>query len=103
MQNPESSQTNYRFMLSLTSLKAEEFLELLSHFDCLWQRYHGRYDLQGRPRRIKKHREHELMSLKGSGLKLLFVLIYLKNNPLQGRTAAGAHTRPSLSGFAAAG
>jgi hypothetical protein len=83
MQNPESSQTNYRFMLSLTSLEAEEFLELLSHFDCLWQRYHARYDLQGRPRRIKKHREHESMSLKGSGIKLLFVLIYLKNNPLQ--------------------
>lgn len=77
------NQTNYRFMLSLTSLKAEEFIELLSHFDILWQRYHAQYDLQGRPRRIEKTSEHESMSLKGSGIKLLFVLIYLKNNPLQ--------------------
>jgi hypothetical protein len=79
----ESSQTNYRFMLSLTSLKAEEFLELLPHFDFLWQRYHAQYDMQGRRRRIEKLKEHESMSLKGSGIKLLFVLIYLKNNPLQ--------------------
>jgi hypothetical protein len=43
----EISQTNYRFLLSLTSLKAEEFIELLSHFDFLWQRYHAQYDLQG--------------------------------------------------------
>jgi hypothetical protein len=83
MQNQNLSQTNYRFLLSLTSLRAEEFIELLSHFDFLWQRYHARYDLQGKPRRIEKVREHELMSLKGSGIKLLFVLIYLKNNPLQ--------------------
>jgi hypothetical protein len=77
------SQTNYRFLLSLTSLTAEEFIELLSHFDLLWQRYHAHYDLQGRPRRIEKASEHGSMSLKGSGIKLLFVLIYLKNNPLQ--------------------
>jgi hypothetical protein len=83
MQNTKLSQTNYRFLLSLTSLKAEEFIELLSHFEFLWQRYHAQYDLQGRPRRIEKTREHESMSLQGSGIKLLFVLIYLKNNPLQ--------------------
>jgi DDE superfamily endonuclease/Helix-turn-helix of DDE superfamily endonuclease len=83
MQNTKLSQTNYRFMLSLTSLTAEEFIELLSHFDLLWQRYHAENDLQGRPRRKTKSREHESMSLQGSSIKLLFVLIYLKNNPLQ--------------------
>jgi hypothetical protein len=83
MQNQEISQTNYRFMLSLTSLKAEEFFELLPHFDLLWQRYHRQYDLQGRRRRIEKHTEHSSMSLSGSSIKLFFVLIYLKNNPLQ--------------------
>ena len=83
MQNTKLSQTDNRFMLSLTSLKAEEFLELLPHFDLLWQRYHAQYDLQGKPRRIEKSKEHDSMSLKGSIMKLLFVLIYLKNNPLQ--------------------
>jgi hypothetical protein len=79
----ESSQTNYRFMLSLTTLKAEEFFELLSHFDLLWQRYHRYFDLQGRRRQLEKRTEHSSMSLKGSSIKLLFVLIFLKNNPLQ--------------------
>jgi hypothetical protein len=83
MQNTKLSQTNYRSLLSLTSLEAAEFLELLSHFDLLWQGYHSQYDLQGKPRRIEKNTEHESMSLKGSIRKLLFVLIYLKNNPLQ--------------------
>lgn len=64
-------------------MKGEEFIELLSHFDQLWQRYHAHHDLQGKGRRIEKSREDESMSLKGSGIKLLFVLIYLKNNPLQ--------------------
>jgi hypothetical protein len=83
MQNTKLSQTKHRFLLSLTSLTAKEFFELLSHFDLLWQRYHAQYDLQGSPRRIEKSAEHDSMSLKGSSLKLLFVLIYLKNNPLQ--------------------
>jgi hypothetical protein len=83
MQNQGISQTNYRFMLSLTSLKAEEFFELLPHFDLLWQRYYRHYDLQGRRRPIEKSTEHSSMSLKGSTIKLLFVLIYLKNKPLQ--------------------
>ena len=83
MQNPDISQANYRFMLSLTSLKVQEFFELLSHFDLLWQRYHGHHDLQGRHRRIEKSAEHASMSLKGSTKKLFFALIYLKNNPLQ--------------------
>lgn len=70
-------------MLSLTSLTAGEFFELLSYFDSVWQAYHEQKDLQGRRRRIRKFAEDERMSLKGSGSKLLFVLIYLKQNPLQ--------------------
>jgi hypothetical protein len=66
MQNTKLSQTKHRFLLSLTSLTAEDFLELLSHFDLLWQRYHAQYDLQGKLRRLEKNIEHESMSLKGS-------------------------------------
>ncbi len=70
-------------MLSLTSLTAAEFFELLAVFDSLWQGYPARYDLKGARRRIKKYREHDSMSLQGSLDKLLFVLVYLKQNPLQ--------------------
>lgn len=83
MHNQKKVLTDYRSMLSLTSLTATEFFELLAVFDELWQRYHGQYDLQGERRRIKKYREHLSMSLQGSLDKLFFVLVYLKQNPLQ--------------------
>lgn len=83
MHNQKKVLTDYRSMLSLTSLTAAEFFELLAVFDNLWQRYHGQYDLKGARRRIKKYQEHDSMSLKGSLDKLFFVLMYLKQNPLQ--------------------
>ncbi|MCJ8164977.1 hypothetical protein MKJ04_08975, partial [Pontibacter sp. E15-1] len=89
MQVPDLSQANYRFMLSLTSLKVEEFFELLSYFAPLWERYHRHYDLQGRPRRIAKYSEHASMSLRGSARKLFFVLVCLKQNALQCYHAMG--------------
>ena len=70
-------------MLSLTSLTTDEFFHLLSPFAELWQRYHAHHDLKGKRRRLEKFSEHDSMSLKGSPDKLFFVLVYLKQNPLQ--------------------
>lgn len=70
-------------MLSLTSLTAAEFFQLLEPFDRLWQHYHAHHDLQGKRRRMEKFAEHDSMSLKGSLDKLFFVLVYLKQHPLQ--------------------
>ena len=75
--------TDYRSLLSLTSLTTAEFFQLLEVFAELWQRYHAYYDLQGKRRRIEKFAEHGSMSLKGSLDKLFFVLVYLKQNPVQ--------------------
>jgi len=83
MHQPAINPTDYRSLLSLTSLTAAEFFQLLEPFDTLWQRYHAHYDLKGERRRIKKFSEHGSMSLKGSAHKLFFVLLYLKQNPLQ--------------------
>ena len=83
MDNQKRIPTDYRSMLSLTSLTATEFFELLAVFDALWQRYHAYHDLKGEPRRIRKFYEHGSMSLKGSLDKLFFLLVYLKQNPLQ--------------------
>jgi hypothetical protein len=83
MHNQKKILTNYRSMLSLTSLTAAEFCQLLVPFDEIWQHYHGHYDLKGERRRIQKFREHRSMSLKGSMDKLFFLLVYLKQNPLQ--------------------
>ena len=75
--------TAYHSLLGLTSLTPAEFFHLLSHFHVLWQRYHAHHDLRGKRRRIEKFAEHGSMSLKGSANKLFFVLIYLKQHPLQ--------------------
>lgn len=83
MPNQNKISTDYRFLLSLTSLTAAEFFQLLEPFDALWQRYHAHYDLKGKKRRIEKFSEHVSMSLKGSLDKLFFVLVYLKQHPLQ--------------------
>lgn len=83
MHNQKKILTDYRSMLSLTSLSATEFFELLVPFDEMWQRYHAHFDLKGERRRIKKFSEHGSMSLKGSLDKLFFLLVYLKQNPLQ--------------------
>jgi hypothetical protein len=83
MHNQNRIPTDYRSLLSLTSLTATEFFHLLSVFDALWQHYHAYQDLKGESRRIKKFIEHSSMSLKGSPSKLFFVLVYLKQNPLQ--------------------
>ncbi|MGV3589346.1 MAG: transposase family protein [Adhaeribacter sp.] len=83
MHNQKKVLTDYRSILSLTSLTAAEFLEILVPFDELWQRYHTHYDLKGNRRRIQKFREHGSMSLQGSLDKLFFVLVFLKQNPLQ--------------------
>ena len=83
MANQTKIPTDYRSLLSLTSLTRAEFFQLLEVFDVFWQRYHTQYDLQGKRRRIKKFSEHASMSLKGSLDKLFFVLVYLKQHPLQ--------------------
>lgn len=83
MLNQNNISTDYRSLLGLTSLTAAEFFQLLEPFDKLWQFYHAHHDLQGKWRRIEKFSEHGTMSLKGSLDKLFFVLVYLKQHPLQ--------------------
>lgn len=88
MQIYKQSLSNYQKLLSLTTLKPEEFMELLSYFTPLWQSYYQRYDraanrLQGKARKLPKFDEHASISLSGSGEKLFFILVYLKQNPTQ--------------------
>lgn len=58
-------------------------MQLLSYFTPLWQAYYQRYDLQGKSRKLPKFDEHASISLSGSGEKLFFILVYLKQNPTQ--------------------
>ena len=83
MQTIQSNPTNHPNLLPLTSLHPAEFMQLLCVFDPLCQDYFQHHDLEGKPRRIAKFKDDERCSLKGSQQKLLFILIYMKENPRQ--------------------
>ena len=69
--------------LALTSLTTKEFDELLVAFSSLWEKYYMYYDLKGKARNKPAFKEHAKIQLKGSEIKLFFILYYLKNNSLQ--------------------
>lgn len=75
-QNP----TNF---LALTSLTLVEFDYLLDHFAPRWQQYYKYHTLEGKKRILPAFTEHGNALLKGTDQKLFFLLVYMKNNPLQ--------------------
>jgi len=69
-------------MLSLTGFAVSEFEALLPAFKWEWEEYYSHYTLRGKVRqRISYGRKTGKLPLIGD--KLLFILSYLKNNPLQ--------------------
>jgi hypothetical protein len=78
----EKLRKNLPQMLSLTSLTVSEFEALLPVFNYHWDEYHSHYTLKGKLReRISYGRKTSKLPMIGD--KLLFILSYLKNNPLQ--------------------
>jgi hypothetical protein len=69
--------------LSLTSLSVIEFEYLFSYFEPLWEKYYRYHTLDGTKRVVISYKEHGNSLLKGTEQKLFFLLVYLKNNPLQ--------------------
>jgi len=69
--------------LSMTSLTVEEFELLLDRFDVYCTEYFYHHTLQGKTRVKAIYVEQKNASLKGSEMKLFFLLSYLKNYPLQ--------------------
>ena len=69
-------------LLSLTSMTATEFEALIPTFKYHWEEYYSHYTLKGKLReRISYGRKTG--KLPKIADKLLFILSYLKNNPLQ--------------------
>jgi hypothetical protein len=75
--------SNRVVFLSLTSLEPGEFIYLLRFFTPLWERYYRYHTTEGDKRKIISSKEHKSAKLQGTGQKLFFLLVYLKNNPLQ--------------------
>ena len=81
--NHEKLLSNRTQFLSLTSLEPTEFSHLLRIFTPLWEKYYRYHTTLGKKRKIVCYQEHKSALLQGTGQKLFFLLVYLKNNPLQ--------------------
>ena len=90
--------SNEKALLAHTGLKAAEFETLCTFFDQAWQRYLRTHTLEGKPReRQSRGRKNETLPTIED--KLLFVLIYLKTNPLQEVLAATFGMRQPHASF----
>ena len=74
---------------SVTSLKTEEFDQLLSVFSTRWIKYYRIHTIEGKKRnRPFMNAAKETSSLPTVAEKLFFILVYLKNYTLQEMLAA---------------
>lgn len=74
--------------LGITSLTVSEFDDLLVNFIPKWEKYYKYHTLEGKKRKHPRIKEHGNALLKGTPLKLFFLLVYLKTNSLQEHQAA---------------
>jgi hypothetical protein len=82
--NYKKSYQNDKSFLSLTSLYPEEFDYLLPTFSQEWSKYHKHFDMLGKRRKAPKiSYKNDTKTLPKVEDKLFFILVYLKNNPLQ--------------------
>ena len=69
-------------LLAATGFTSTQFEALLISFKYHWEEYYSQYTLEGKPRqRISYNRKTSQLPLIQD--KLLFILVYLKTNPLQ--------------------
>jgi hypothetical protein len=83
LQDLNSIKGNPMQFKSLTSLSPEEFDELLPYFTSVSEKYFMYHDLKGKKRAYAQRVERKDSSLFGSEMKLLFLLIYIKENANQ--------------------
>lgn len=70
-------------LLELTSLTLYEFDTLVPYFDTAFKAHMSRWRIDGKPRTGRSYSIRKNSQLATAEDRLLFVLVYLKNNPLQ--------------------
>ena len=84
MKSFEEIYQNEKSFLSLTSLYPDEFDQLLAPFAGHWYQHHKHFDTFGKRRKAPKPTyENDTRTLPKVTDKLFFILLYLKQNPLQ--------------------
>jgi len=70
-------------VLDMTSLTVDEFQALLPSFEQAFQAHMAEWRLDGKPRSARRYTTYANCPLPTSEDRLLFILIYVKTNPLQ--------------------
>jgi|SRR5262245_2041313 len=70
-------------VLDLTSLTMDEFAALVPPFEAAFLEYMGKWTLHGRRRQARRYTTYRNSPLPTPEDRLLFVLVYLKQNPTQ--------------------
>jgi hypothetical protein len=68
---------------SMTGFTEEEFTGLLPHFEDAFATYMRERTIDGQPRTSRRYSTYETCPLPTMADKLLFILSYLKQNPIQ--------------------
>jgi hypothetical protein len=87
MQNYQDLKNNQKQFLAITGLKLETFEQLLTFFDLVWDEYISHFTIAGVERRRPKRTRKDGV-FPDTPTMLVFILSYLKNNPLQETHAA---------------
>src|SRR5687768_4223287 len=74
---------NPKRFLALTGYTVDEFRALLSFFVVRFRAYVSLFTLEGKPRQNRSYSTYKNSTLPTMEDKLLFILNYLKTNPLQ--------------------
>ena len=84
---------------AMTGLTAMEFQALLPHFEQAFEAYMGTRTIDGQPRTSRRSSTYEASPLPTMADKLLFILTYVKQHPIQegqgqlfGRSQSNANT-----------
>lgn len=70
-------------VLDLTSLTVEEFTLIVPLLDAAFHTHMAKWRLDGKPRTVRTYTTYKNCPLPTPEDRLLFVLVYLKTNPLQ--------------------
>ena len=68
---------------SLTGLTEQEFEALLPPFERAFMAYMQDHTIDGQPRTVRRYRPYDACPLPTIADKLLFILAYMKQNPIQ--------------------
>src|SRR5262252_8090103 len=68
---------------AMTGLTQPEFLALLPHFEQAFLAYMAHHTIDGQPRTSRRYSTYDNTPLPTMADKLLFMLTYLKQNPIQ--------------------